>query len=65
MPVSAEDRDSPLFEEGVSCPACHDTRDAAQRAGYAERHRQARLAEARGEAHVGARLPIKAPKNPV
>jgi UPF0176 protein len=65
MPVSAEDRCSPLYEEGVSCPSCHGTRDAVQRAGYAERHRQARLAEARGEAHVGARLPARTPKNPV
>ena len=55
MPVSVEDRASPLFVEGVSCPACHDRRDADQRAGYAERHRQVRLAEARGEPHVGAR----------
>ena len=65
MPVSAEDRCSPLYEEGVSCPSCHGTRDAVQRAGYAERHRQARLAEARGEAHVGAPLPARTPKNPV
>ncbi|MEN2787430.1 rhodanese-related sulfurtransferase [Sphingomonas qilianensis] len=56
MPVSAEERASPLYEEGVSCPACHDTRDAAQRAGYAERHRQVQLAEARGAAHVGAQI---------
>jgi UPF0176 protein len=56
MPVSAEDRASPLYEEGVSCPACHDTRDATQRAGYAERHRQVQLAEARGTAHVGAQI---------
>jgi len=54
MPVSPEDRASPLYEEGVSCPACHANRDEAQRAGYAERHRQALLAEARGEDHVGA-----------
>ena len=54
MPVSPEDRASPLYEEGVSCPACHATRDESQRAGYAERHRQALLAKARGEAHVGA-----------
>jgi UPF0176 protein len=53
MPISPEDHDSPLFEEGVSCPACHGIRDAAMRAGYAERHRQVLLAEARGEAHVG------------
>lgn len=54
MPVSPEDRASPHYQEGVACPACADTRDAAKRAAYAERHRQVRLAEARGEAHVGA-----------
>ncbi|OYY72457.1 rhodanese domain-containing protein [Sphingomonas sp. 28-63-12] len=54
MPVSPEARQSPHYVEGVSCPACHDSRDEAQRAGYAERHRQVKLAEARGEAHVGA-----------
>ncbi|MGY4398521.1 UPF0176 protein [Sphingomonas sp. UYAg733] len=59
MPVSPEDRLSPLYVEGVSCPACHDTRDAEQRAGYAERHRQALLAHTRGEAHVGA---VQSPK---
>lgn len=55
MPVSEADRGSPLYEEGVSCPRCHATRDDADRARYAERHRQALLAEARGEAHVGRR----------
>ena len=54
MPVSVEDRASPLFVEGVACPRCHDARDDAQRAGYAERHRQVKLAEARGDRHVGA-----------
>jgi UPF0176 protein len=59
MPVSAEDRASPLYDEGVACPACHADRDERQRAGYAERHRQTLLAEKRGEAHVGAVLPPK------
>ncbi|MEI5686720.1 oxygen-dependent tRNA uridine(34) hydroxylase TrhO [Sphingomonas kyungheensis] len=54
MPVSADDRQSPLYAEGVSCPRCHATRDDAARARAAERHRQVQLAEARGEAHVGA-----------
>ncbi len=57
MPVSAADRASPLYEEGVACPACHGTRDATQRASYAERHRQVELAQARGEAHVGDSQP--------
>lgn len=57
MPVGATERASPLFVEGESCPACHATRTDEQRARYAERHRQALLAEARGERHVGAVYP--------
>lgn len=57
MPVSPEERASPLFEEGVACPACAGTRDAAKRAAYAERHRQVGLAQQRGQAHVGAVAP--------
>ncbi|MBD8546976.1 oxygen-dependent tRNA uridine(34) hydroxylase TrhO [Sphingomonas sp. CFBP 8760] len=56
MPVSANDRTSPLFVEGVSCPGCHGSRDTTRQAGYAERHRQVKLAEARGETHVGKRV---------
>jgi UPF0176 protein len=54
MPVSPEDQVSEHYVPGVSCPACHETRDEAQKAGYAERQRQTALAQARGEAHVGA-----------
>lgn len=53
-PVSADYRASPLYEEGVSCPACHAERSDEQRASARERHRQERLAAERGEAHVGA-----------
>lgn len=53
-PVSGEDMQSPLYEEGASCPACHASRTDAQRAAYRERHRQERLAGQRGKAHVGA-----------
>jgi len=53
-PVSPEDRASPLYTSGVSCPACHSQRSEAQRAGYAERDRQERLARSRGAAHIGA-----------
>lgn len=54
MPVGRQDRASPLYVAGVSCPACHAARDDRQRAGYAERHRQQALAVARGAAHIGA-----------
>jgi UPF0176 protein len=56
LPVSAADRRSELYEEGVSCPACHAERSEEQRAGYRERHRQESLAAARGGVHVGAAL---------
>ena len=63
MPVSAADKLSAHYVDGVSCPKCFDARDDAQRSGYAERHRQTRLADARGTAHVGATLlPPAAPK---
>ncbi len=55
-PVGAADRASPLYEEGVCCPACHASRSDEQRAGYRERHRQEQLAAARGVLHVGATL---------
>jgi UPF0176 protein len=54
IPLSQEDQASEHYVPGVSCPACYDHRDEAQKAGYAERQRQTALAQARGEAHVGA-----------
>ena len=57
MPVNEADRASPLYEEGVACPACHGSRSEQQRRGYAERHRQSKLAKNRGEPHVGAAQP--------
>ncbi|WAT17905.1 rhodanese-related sulfurtransferase [Aurantiacibacter sp. MUD11] len=56
LPVSDEDKASPLYEEGVSCPACHATRTDEQRASYRERHRQEMLAAEQGRAHIGAKL---------
>jgi UPF0176 protein len=53
-PVSPEQRNSPLYVEGVACPACHDERDEDAKARYAERHRQVARARELGIAHVGA-----------
>ena len=53
-PVSVEDRGSPLYEAGASCPACHSERTEEQRASYRERHHQEMLAAAQGRPHVGA-----------
>ena len=54
VPLKPEDLASPLYEEGVSCSHCHDTRTEEDRARYRERHRQVKLAEARGARHVGS-----------
>ena len=59
MPLTAQDLASPLYVQGVACPHCHDDRSADQRARYAERERQQRLARSRGVEHVGAKLPPK------
>ncbi|MDB5454935.1 MAG: Rhodanese domain protein [Caulobacter sp.] len=56
MPVSPADQESPLFEPGVSCPRCHQTRDDERRGRYAERQRQMRIAAERGVAHIGVRM---------
>ncbi|TPG43736.1 rhodanese-related sulfurtransferase [Sphingomonas koreensis] len=55
-PVGEEDRLSPLYVAGVSCPTCHAERTDEQRAGYAERHRQTLLAARRGDSHIGAKV---------
>jgi UPF0176 protein len=54
-PLTAADRLSPKFAEGVSCERCYDSRTEADRARYAERHRQVELAAARGaRPHIGS-----------
>jgi UPF0176 protein len=53
-PVDADACASPLYEEGVSCPACHSERSEHQRASCRERHRQEALAAAQGRVHIGA-----------
>ena len=52
-PLSAEDRRSELHVDGVSCRYCHSERSDADRARYAERHRQVGIAEKRGKRHIG------------
>ena len=53
FPISPSDRSSPLFEQGVSCPRCHDSLPEADRARYRERQRQIVMALSRDEQHIG------------
>ncbi len=53
LPITAEDKQSPLYEKGVSCPHCFDKKTERQRNRFAERERQVQLARSRGESHIG------------
>lgn len=52
-PISEQDKASPLYRTGVSCPHCHDQSSAEQKARFAERQKQIDLARQRGEVHRG------------
>lgn len=55
FPLTPQDRLAPEFEDGVSCPHCFEVRSDSDRARYAERHRQVRLAELKGRGpHIGS-----------
>jgi UPF0176 protein len=53
MPISEADKQSDLYEKGVSCPHCHDTFSAERKSRFKERERQIELARKRGEDHIG------------
>ncbi len=55
-PLSRQDLASPRYVADQHCGHCMDDQTSEQRAAFAERARQARLAASRGERHVGARM---------
>ncbi|MBT8143806.1 MAG: rhodanese-related sulfurtransferase [Gammaproteobacteria bacterium] len=59
-PVSPEQQASPDYVEAVSCPGCIDEYDDQRRQRFAERARQVRLAEQRGQKHIG--VPMTGPE---
>ena len=56
-PLSAADKASPLYQEGVSCAACYAQTSGAQKRAFAERQRQVDRARRASRAHLGATLP--------
>ncbi len=52
-PVSPDEKSSPKYELGVSCPHCFDHLPEKTRARVAERQKQNELALERGQAHIG------------
>ena len=55
MPLTGQDRKSPMFEPNVSCPKCFHRLTPEKREGLLERARQIELAARRGERHLGSR----------
>ncbi len=51
-PISAEDKSSPDFEEGIRCPRCVNRFPDKKVASLQERTRQIALARSRGESHM-------------
>jgi UPF0176 protein len=62
MPIDDEDKASPLFEAGISCPKCHGTHSQEQLDSFASRQLQMKLAKERNTVHLGKYLkPSKPP----
>lgn len=53
LPITEEDKASPLFENGVTCPKCHDKLSEDQKTRFRERQKQMELAKARRRKHMG------------
>jgi len=53
MPITETEKQSKHYIEGVSCPHCHETLTDTQKERFSERERQVKLAEQRGEQHIG------------
>ena len=53
MPIDENDKKSNAYVPGVSCPHCIDKYSDADRRRFLEREKQVRIAEERGEEHLG------------
>ena len=54
-PITAEEKASPKYQAGISCPHCYDALTPEKRAAAMERQTQVTLASARGEVHIGTK----------
>jgi UPF0176 protein len=60
-PIGDMEKASDKYEEGISCPHCHEGLTEARKRGFAERQRQVALARERQQPHIGARMPERNP----
>lgn len=52
-PITEQEKESPLYQKGISCHRCHDDMTDEQKSRFAERQKQIELAKKRGETHIG------------
>ncbi|MBT8045580.1 MAG: rhodanese-related sulfurtransferase [Pontiella sp.] len=52
MPISDEDKQSMLYEKGVSCPKCHEHLSEERKDRFRERERQIQLSRKRGKGEL-------------
>ena len=53
LPITEADKQDERYMAGVSCPHCYDKLTEQQKQRFSEREKQIRLAQERGEAHIG------------
>lgn len=53
QPITPEDKTSPKFVAGITCPSCFDTISEKSKQRATERQKQIELAKARGHKHIG------------
>jgi len=56
-PISEEEKTSPHYVHGISCPHCYTETTPEQKARFTERQKQIALARERGELHIGVTAP--------
>jgi UPF0176 protein len=54
--INVEDKASPSFELGISCPKCYQNTSNDQKKRFAERQKQMNLAESRDQVHIGSKV---------
>ena len=53
LPITDEDKLGPLYQQGISCPHCFYKTSEKQKHRFAEREKQIKIAQSRGESHIG------------
>ena len=54
LPITESDKQNDKYQQGVSCPACYDSKTDNERMRFSEREKQVQLARQRGENHIGS-----------